>query len=305
MTWFLLALVGPLLYAITNHIDKILLTKFFREGGVGTLILFSSLLSVFAIPFLFLGDTSVFAVEKKHIAVLTGASLLNISVLWFYLLALKDNDASVVIVFYQLVPVFGLVFGYLFLGEMLTPRQLAAMGIIIFGASLVSFEIDEENGFRLRGAIVGYMLGAVTCWALQSVIFKAVALKENVWRSLFWEHVMLVAVGILIFLFIPAYRRHFLKVFRTNSAAVLALNAFNEGAYMLGSIVVAFAYMLAPVALVLLAESFQPIFVFAIGVFLTVFFPRLSRENIRPRSIGQKLAAIAITGVGTYVLLSS
>lgn len=229
---------------------------------------------------------------------------LGICVLWFYLLALKDDEASVVIVFYQLVPVLAYVFGYVFLGETLTGTQLLAMGVIIFGTSIISFEI-HENKIRLRWTTVCYMLIAVTCWALESVIFKAVALKENVWRSLFWEHVMMVAVGALIFFVAPTYRNHFLKTFRRNSAAVLSLNALNEGAYMLGNIVVAFAYMLAPVALVLLAESFQPIFVFAIGFFLTVFFPKLARENIHPRSIAQKLAAIIITGIGTYILLSS
>ncbi len=304
MTWFLLALVGPLLYALTNHIDKFLLNRFFREGGVGTLILFSSLLSLFAVPFIYLGDTTVFDVDKKSIAALTCVSVLGICVLWFYLLALKDDEASVVIVFYQLVPVMACVFGYVFLGETLTGTQLLAMGIIIFGTSLISFEI-RENKFRLRWTTVCHMLIAVTCWALESVIFKAVALKENVWRSLFWEHVMMVVVGVLIFLVAPVYRNHFLKTFRRNSLPVLSLNALNEGAYMLGNIVVAFAYMLAPVALVLLAESLQPIFVFAIGFFLTVFFPKLARENIHPRSIVQKLAAIIITGIGTYILLSS
>lgn len=179
------------------------------------------------------------------------------------------------------------------------------MAVIIFGTSIISFEIDHNNRFRLRRATVGYMMGAVTCWALQSVIFKKVALKENVWRSLFWEHVMMVAIGLLIFFFVRAYRIHFLNTFRMNSIKVLSLNALGEGTYIVGNIVVAFAFMMAPVALVLLAESFQPIFVFAIGVFLTVFFPNLSRENIHPKSIAQKLAAIIITGIGTYILLSS
>jgi len=304
MTWFLLALVGPLLYALTNHIDKFLLANFFREGGVGTLILFSSLLSLAAVPFIYMGDRAVFSVDAKSIAVLTCVSLLNIGVLWFYLLALKDDEASVVIVFYQLVPVFGLTFGYFFLGETLTPAQLVAMGVIIFGTSIISFEI-HENKLRMRWMTVCYMLIAVIFWALESVIFKSVALKENVWRTLFWEHVISGAFGVLIFLVAPTYRNHFLKTFRRNSVPVLSLNALNEGAYMLGNIVVAFAYMLAPVALVLLAESFQPIFVFAIGVFLTIFFPKLSRENMHPKSIAQKLVAIVITGIGTYILLSS
>jgi len=41
MTWFLIALVGPFLYALTNHIDKILLEKYFKKSGIGNIQLFN------------------------------------------------------------------------------------------------------------------------------------------------------------------------------------------------------------------------------------------------------------------------
>ena len=43
MQWFFIALIGPLMYALTNHIDKILLEKYFKNGGIGTILLFNSL----------------------------------------------------------------------------------------------------------------------------------------------------------------------------------------------------------------------------------------------------------------------
>lgn len=91
MSWFFLALIGPFLYALTNHIDKILLKRYFRRGGVGTLMLFSALLSGLALPFLFMADPSALFVDTKSIAVLWVVGLLNIGVLWCYLLALKDE----------------------------------------------------------------------------------------------------------------------------------------------------------------------------------------------------------------------
>ena len=41
---------------------------------------------------------------------------------------------------------------------------------------------------------------------------------------------------------------------------------------MTGHWISSYAYLLAPIALILLTESFQPIFVFAAGIFLTIFF---------------------------------
>ena len=73
--------------------------------------------------------------------------------------------------------------------------------------------------------------------------------------------------------------------------------------YMLGNLVTSYAYLLAPVALILLSQSFQPIFVFVIGIFLTIFFPKISVENIHTKNLWQKFFAIVITGIGTYLLL--
>lgn len=303
MTWFLLALVAPLLYAFTNFIDKLLLEKYFKIGGVGVLILFSALLSVLAIPIILLADPTVLSVDPFNIAILCLVGLLDIAILWFYLIALEGDEPSIIIVFYQLVPVLALVFGYIFLGEILEPRQLLAMATIILGTTFVSFEIDEDNKLKLRMKTILFMTLAAIAWALESVLFKVVALEEDVWRSLFWEHLMLVFVGLFLFTFISSYRRDFIQAIKSNSVAIFSLNILNEGLYMTGNIVVAFAVMLAPVALILLGNSFQNIFVLIIGITLTLVAPQLYSEKIERNHVIQKLLAITVTGIGTYLLL--
>lgn len=305
MSWFFIALIGPFLYALTNHIDKLLIEKYFKESGVGTLLLFSSLLSALALPFFFLADSTILSVSLTNIFWLMIVGILNAAVLWCYLLALKDEEASIAVVFYQLVPVFGYVLGYFILGEVLNQLQLIAMAVVILGTSIVAFEIEADNKFKLRRNTIFLMGGAAFFWALESVIFKAVALEENVWRSLFWEHLMLGLAGVVIFIFMHSYRTHFIRAIRENSKGILSLNVANESLYMLGNVAFSLAYLLAPIALVLLAESYQPLFVFAIGIFLTLFFPRLTAEKIEARHLWQKLLAICITGIGTYLLFIS
>ena len=72
---------------------------------------------------------------------------------------------------------------------------------------------------------------------------------------------------------------------------------------MLGNIAFSFAYLLAPIALVLLTQSFQPFFVLVIGIILTLFFPKISVEKIEAKHLWQKVIAIFITGIGAYMLL--
>lgn len=304
MTWFLVAIVAPFLYAVTNFIDKILLSRYFKEGGVGTLILFSAFLSILALPIILLADPSVLSVSWFNILILFGVGLLDILILWFYLLALDGDEPSIIIVFYQLVPVLALGLSYVLLGEVLSQMQLIAMGIIILGTTFISFEIDDENNWKLRSRTIMYMSAAAFAWALESVLFKVVALEESVWRSLFWEHVALVLVGLVLFMTVRTYRIHFMNALRANSVGILSLNITNESLYMIGNITVAFAVMMAPVALILLGESFQSFFVLLIGVFLTIVAPQLYRERIASKYIIQKALAIIVTGIGTYILLS-
>lgn len=303
MTWFFLAIIAPFLYALTNQIDKALLDKYFKVSGVGTLIIFSGVLSVLALPAIYFFDPTVFSIGSREMLIMLFVGILNITLLWSYLIALKDDEASIIIVFYQLVPVFALVLAYYLLDETITTLQGVAMGIIIFGTTLVSFEINDDNNFKLKKQTVFLMIIASLLWALESVLFKYVALEENVLRSLFWQNLALAGAGIAIFCFIPKYRQHFLDSIKANSVGIFSVNILNEIIYMLANAVYAFAYMLAPIALILLTNSFQPIFVFAIGVFMTLYFPHIISEKIEAKHLWQKLFAIIITGIGTFILL--
>ncbi len=304
MTWFFIALLGTFFYACTNHLDKIILEKYFK-GGIGALFLFSALFSILAIPFLFLVDRSMFNVSLSNILVLVIVAIFHLLVLWFYLIALKHDEASVVIIFYQLVPVFACVLGYLILGETLTRLQLIAMVLVIFGSTIISFEIDIDNRFKLRRKVILPMLGAAFFWAAGDTVLKMVALKENVVRSLCWENLTIFIVGIIIFIFVRSYREDFLLAIKNNSKTILSFNLLNEAFYVFGNIIFAFTYMMAPVALVLLTDSFQPVFVLAIGIFLTIFFPKISVEKIGAKHLWPKIIAICITGIGTYLLFVS
>jgi uncharacterized membrane protein len=301
-TWFVLAMLSPLLWAMCNHIDKIILERYFKEGGVGTLIIVSALASVIATPFLYLIDPSVLDVDRGNFEIIVITAALDILLLWAYLNAMQKDDSSRVIVYYQLVPIFGIVAGWGFLGEVISTDQLLAMGIVIVGTSIISLE-NVEGRFRFKGRTVGYMLVACACWAAELAIFKVVALEENAWRTLFWKHIVLMVLGVLMYLFIPRYRASFLAAMRTNSVPLLSANLFNEVLYMLGTVSYGLAAMGAPVALVLLTETFQSIFVFVMAILIARFIPKLATESIDRTHVAMKGVAICITGLGTYLLL--
>jgi drug/metabolite transporter (DMT)-like permease len=299
---FLGALVAPLLYATNNHIDKVLLEKYFKgEGGVGTLLMFSSLLSAAMLPILLYIEPAAMQIGMKEAGILAFVGFLNVVLLWAYLSAMDDEEPTVVIIFYQLVPAVGLFLGYILLDEVISNKQLAAMILIIAGASIMTFASDEDGKFTIKFKTLGYMLVASLCWAGESTLFKMVALEENVVRSLFWEQLSLTAFGVVLFIFVPSYRQSFLAVFKMNSKKVVGINALNEALYMAGNAMASIMVMKILVGINLMMNSFQPFFVLVLGWLINRFWPGLSTENTAGRRC-QKTIAIVLTGIGVYLI---
>jgi len=302
MHWALLALIGPILWAIGNHIDKFLIEKYFKAKGTGVLLMFSSLIGVIVLPILFFIKPEVLDIGNTHAIVLVIAGIAEVIIFWLYFKALEHEEASVVVPFYQLVPVFAYVFGYFVLGEILTNVQILAMILIISGASVLSIEIDEENKFKLRKNTAFLMTLVALISAAESVVFKYIILEENFWVSTFWFYSGLAFIGIMMFIFSHKLRKEFLSVWKINSKKIIGINVINEFLTIIGNVTFSFAYLFAPIAVVLLFNSYQPIFVFAIGIILTLFFPKIGMEKIKAKHLLQKIFVIAIMGVGTYLL---
>lgn len=318
------------MWAMNNHIDKGLLTHFFKDdGGIGGLIIVSAIASILATPFLIIMDPSALDVSLArpqevisflqcrvggdevctdiNIAGVTtyliiATSVLDIGVLWCYLKAIQKDEPTQVIIYYQLVPVFGVFAGWWLLGETINSGQTIAMAVVLLGTTMMTFGLVKGRVSFMWNTFF-FMVPAAALWAFELAIFKLAALEINEWHTLFWKHIVLAVLGITLFIAVPSYRKSFLFVMKSNSAAVLGLNLFNEATYMVGTIAVAVAVMPQDVAIVLVPETFQPIFVFAIAALMVKFLPRYAPEDFDLNHTLKKVAAIGVTLIGTYVLI--
>lgn len=301
MSWFFIALIGSLFYASTNHIDKYLISKYLKGGEVGSLVIFSSIFSIFALPIIYFIHPEVFSVTIFQSVILVTTGMMAVIALLLYFYALNEDEATNVVPFYQTIPIFAFALGFIILGETVSSIQAIASVIIITGATILSFEFGGGK-IRFKSKVVFLMLTASFLYALSSVVFKLVALEEGFWLSTFWSLVGKVILGGFFLSAVPIYQRQFFTVLKDNKVRILALNSTNEILAILADGFVSFATLLAPVALVLLAGAFQPVFVLIIGILLTVFFPRISKESLSRNHVIQKIVAIGLIMIGTYFL---
>ncbi len=302
MSWFLVALITPIAHAAVNHIDKYLLSKYLKNGQVGSLVLFSALFAFVALPVIALIDPTVFAISIRDMGILMINGLLLVLAYIFYFYALDADETSIVAPLFQLVPVFGFILGYAVLGEHLTKNQLAGSIIVICGAILLSLNFSHSR-VSVKRKVILFMTASSILYAINGVLFKFIAEDvQRFWPSLFWDFAGKGVFGVIIFLTIASYRNQFLKVLQENRTSILALNSLNELLAMIGEGAGVFAILLAPVALVQVVGGFQPFFVLIFGIALTLLFPRLAQESLAKKDMFQKIAGICAIVLGTVII---
>jgi uncharacterized membrane protein len=301
MSWFFIALCAPFLLACANHNDKFVLSRYLKEKNIGSIVIFSSLFSGVAIPIVLFIQRDVFDVSLVQGSAVVATGMLSVFAAVCYLYALNLDEASFVTPFYQTVPIFAYFLGYFILGETITLAQGLASFVIIVGALILSFEFGGR-GMRFKQNVVALMLAASFLSAINGVIFKLIALEKGFWASLFWGLVGQVMAGLIFLVCVPGYRRDFLGFFKQQKVAVVGLIALSKILFSVSEAVTLYATLLAPVALVLLVNSFQSLFVFTFGVVLTLFLPRVAKESLGRTKMLQKGAGIGLMLVGGYLI---
>lgn len=304
--WFFIALIAPILWSIVNHIDKHLLSRYFEGKGVGAIVLFSSLFSVFILPIIaFFHHSQIFSLPFFDLLSLLFVGLLSASAFYFYLRAMDIEEASIVVPLLQLIPVFGYFLSFLILGENLSTQQVMYSLIIIAGIAILSVEIDIENNFLFKKRVVYLVALSSFLFALHDVLFKKIAVQDTFWVSAFWQYAGLTLFGIFTFFLSKNFREEFIKMIKGHNLNILSLNVVSETLYIMGNLANNFATLLAPVAIVLVVSSYQPLFVFIGGVFLTIFLPKIITEKISKKHLIHKLISIIIIIIGSYLLYFS
>lgn len=300
MEWFWIALAAPLLWAITNFIDKLLITKYLEGGNVGTLTIFSGLIGFLVAPIILVLRFNKILLSFNQSLILVLSGLIYIVSLVPYLYSLEKEDTSLVIPLFQLVPVFAFVLGMIFLKEFLTINQIIGGIIILFGSVFLSLELGSKK-FSIKKSILMLMIVSSLGVAIYSLLFKSVSVGIDYWVASFWFYLGF-GIGGILFLFYRPYRVQFMKIFKANPKSVIGLNMANESINVIAVILINIAFILGPLSLVWIVVGFQPFFSVMIGIFLTLFFPKLIQENMSKSHLIHKTIAIIIILIGSVVI---
>lgn len=303
MNWLILALLSAALAALINHIDKYLIEKYLKGIGIGSLVIFSSLIGLPVFLLIALFESDVLNVTFKTAMLIIFNGMIYISWLLPYFYALQEDETSVVAPLFQLIPIFSLVLGYFILGETITSLQILASFLILLGSVGLTLEFSPEKNIGFKKKVYFLMALSSMLIAGNGVIFKYFAIQESFWVTSFWEYVGFFISAVLLFIFVSSYRQQFVSVLRLNKISILSINLLNELLAMLAKIFLNYASLLTSVALVFfVADGLTPLFVMIFGILLTIFFPKISKERLEKAYLIRKINAIILMILGVYLL---
>ncbi len=304
MNAFLITLLAAALWAVTNHFDKYIVGKYFHSTSVGAMMIFSALIGLLALPVAWFFQQDAFTINPLTALLIALNGCLYLVAVLPYLKALKISDASASVPMMQIIPVISFVLAWIVLGETLTSGQMTGGILVVIGAIIISFEMQEGHKLKLRSDTLALMLLSSFIFALNFLVFKVFAIETDFWTTVLWESIGFIVFAFSLLAFVKSYRRDFLAVFRKNGKIVIGLNVLNEVINIVAKLIFNHASLLMAITLAWIAVGFQPVFVLLYSIILASFFPHISKENVAGKGLIQKIIAITVMLVGMVIINS-
>jgi len=298
MNWIIVAIIAQFLFALVFTLDKFFVSKTPLKPVVyafyaGTL----QILVLVFIPFGF----KMIPPFQILIGLLSGALFVLASLLFYKSIQLKEISRIAPVVG-GLIPIFTLFLSFLFIQERLTSIQLAAFLLLVLGGIIMLLPAKERLKFSfLTAPALGVILLSSLFFSGSFVLSKYIFLKQPFINGLIWTRLGAFLMAGLFLLF-PPNRKLIFKKTKVLEKKTVGLFFLNKGFSATAFILLNYAIFLGSVSLVNALQGVQYVFLLLIGVFLSVKFPQIIKEQINKEAIFQKIAAIVFIGAGLAIL---
>lgn len=297
MNWIIPAIAAPAVYTIVNFIDKYIVSKQVKDyRGMpiyGTIV-------GFIIGTIFWIATGFPTLDLKDTIIVLLTGVLTIWGAYFYFEAMASDEASKLILWFQMTPVFILIMASIFLRETLSFQQLFGFLIVLSSVIAVSLE-NGVGGFRLSRNFLLIMLVNLM-WGAGAILIKFAIGANSFSKILSYESWGLGLGGLILYLFVPHIRNAFLESFRKVSKTVLTVMFINEGFFVIAKSLTFFAYSLGPASLVSIVGSTQVFFGILYGYVLTIFLPKIIKEDISREKLTKKIFFAILSFLGLWLV---
>ncbi len=294
MSWILFSILAALVWAIVNTVDKYVFTKWIRKPVIPLMIL--GLIGLVASFFVHLfHGFSYLSYFNIVLAFVTG--ILYVLSMLFYFKAVKIEEISRVVPLFYLTSLFVSILAAVFLGEIFTPVKYLGIFLLVVGAVSISSKNFIKFGF---GKAFWLMIAASLVLSVNVIITKYLLDFADFWTI--FSYVRIGAFFALIPIFCFSFK-DLISTVREHGKKVIVVISLNEILNLVGVLLITIAMTKGYVTLVNALSSVQPFFVLLIAIILSVFYPKILKEEIGKSAVLLKLIAITLMFVGVILII--
>ncbi|MCX6668973.1 MAG: EamA family transporter [Methanothrix sp.] len=296
MDWLFFSLAGASSLAVTGVLDKFLLGKYVRNPKA-YLVALIILQQIFALGIILFAGPG-FTYPHSLYAMVTGG--LQVALWTSYLRALQIEETSRVAALAYVFPVFVFLGSFLFLGEILTPKDYAGGFLLVLSSLLISYRPAPPGGRVIFSPALKYMVSFWIFTAAYAVASKYLLAFMDEWHLIMWSSLGSLLV-VLPLLALEEIRREAFRYYRSGPFLFSALLA-DELFDFLGRASFVFGYALGSVALVSSVAALQPFITLIYVILLGIFMPGILKEELDSRTLALKISALFLIVVGVYMV---
>lgn len=304
MTWISFAILGYFCNAVSQLLDKVILTEKHIPKPV-VYAFYVSLFSLFSLAFAPFGF-SLIPIFYIGLFLLSGIAFI-IGLLFFYVAVKKGNVARVAplvgLTTSLTVILVGGLFPHLFGEVVFTRTVFFALGLLIVGGVLIAYDLPfrKDDRFPVAGVVAGVLLG------VSLLILKYGYVEIDFVNGLVWSRLGMVLAG-LSFLVIPAYRHQIFehhepaKMKSQQNLKTLFLFVANKTCAGIATFLILYATNLGSVSFVQALNGLQYVFLLILAIPLSLRMPHIFGEHLGFWDWAQKVLALLLIGAGFWFM---
>jgi drug/metabolite transporter (DMT)-like permease len=305
MFYISIAIFSYFLVSLQTILDKFLLTTN-RVSEPATYTFYVGLMSLFTF-ILFPFGFHLIGLGQFVLSIISG--VIFIYGIFCLFTAIEKSEASRVMpVVGAIIPITTLALSMVFLGEKFSTWEIFGVFLLIFGGFFISLEFFSGS-LEPKKLFSGFYstVSAGVLIAIAFLIFKYLYGQDNFFNVFIWTRLGL-TIGALSLLLFPFWRKSIIKSFhdfkhpKKENEKTGALFVANKILGGVGSAMTNYAVSLGSVAVVNALVSVEYVFVFVLGLALSLKFPAIFQEKRNLRNILHKTLAICIIVAGIALI---
>ena len=299
MSWVVLSLGSAFGFAVVSALDKILIQRYMPSFYVFIVLVGICQFGLAAVTFPIAAHE--YTTSAALISCVTG--LLSGVYLAIMFWVMRTQDVSRVVPVTSTYTIVVAILAMIFLGEIISPLAWAGIVATMCGAALMSLGPTMREAERSQNQIIPFLLllGSSLAFGLSQFITKLIADDIDIWSMFMWRALGM-GISCTAFIFWPRIMPDLIDTIR--SPAPMGMLIVTEGVLVLGSVYITLqAIYSGPVSLVSTVMASRPLFVFALGIALSLSVSRVLDEPLEGKILAAKLTAILLI-VGGVIAVS-